>query len=61
MSSKKSTSLARGQKTGNVPLVKSPQFGVFDGDSAVLVASWIEERFDKDWWQYSSIVGYSVV
>jgi hypothetical protein len=52
--------LFRGPKTCNVPLVKSPQFRMFDGKSTVLVASWIEERFDKDWWQCSSI-DYSVV
>jgi hypothetical protein len=36
-----------------VPLVESPQFGIFNWESTVLVASWIEERFDKDWWQWS--------
>jgi hypothetical protein len=47
--------LFRHPKTDDVPLVKSPQFGIFHWESAVLVASWIEERFDKDWCWWSSI------
>jgi hypothetical protein len=34
-------------------LVKGPQVGIFNWESTVLGVSWIEERFNKDWWQWS--------
>jgi hypothetical protein len=52
--------LFRGPKAGDLLLVKSPQFGIFNWESTVLVAFWVKERFDKDWLQWSSI-DYSVI
>jgi hypothetical protein len=39
---------------------KSPQSGIFNWETTVPVISWMEERFDKDWWWQSSI-DYSVI
>jgi hypothetical protein len=48
--------LFKGPKADDVPLVKKHSLGLlFDWESTVLVASWIEERFDKDWQWWSSI------
>jgi hypothetical protein len=60
MSSEKLIS-SGGPKAGDVLLVKSPQFGIFDWESTVLVAvSWAKERFDKNWW-WQSPIDYSVI